>query len=503
MGPIRLSRKRKNEKGGMGQGYSVQQRTPAEHIMVTKQLIDQITLFGNQEIAQELVESDPFNITFLKGEYFEKNPRFYDDMIELALRTDFSSIIFLPYEKMRKYLRYPNHRTTRRFGSIIKDYTRIKYGTLRLHRFPRLMKIKYIPKTIGDITSEEDRIKFLKDGGYWLRIFIPSEITPEIAETAIRACGYAIFDVPLELQTRFFLSTAITRDPDVLDHIYLFEQQQDHPSIRSVLPKELLDLIFKKDLSFLTELLLGNIDVFEHIQNPSPEIVKTAVMQKGSLLCRCESEFKDDFLFVGFAVKNDGYAFRCASERLRNDPETVKQMIGIHVNAVYSSLENSTLDFNLKVDLCRIALSKNPYVFLEGNSATRQSRSHLSRRDVEIPLLSKCSVVHDTFDGRDLLIEELLIIALGQDGLALRYIPPSHRTSEMLMIAVREDGRALQYIDATIQTVELCQTAIEHDDRIGTAMGFVREDLRERLVIPPRFQDDDEEEEEEEEEEGS
>jgi hypothetical protein len=83
-----------------------------------------------------------------------------------------------------------------------------------------------------------------------------------------------------------------------------------------------------------------------------------------------------------------------------------------------------------------------------------QSINHIDpvylRIDTMIKIIKKCGnhleMIVKIFDPLK-LPRELLILAVKQNGLALKFIPRESRTLEILLYAVRQNGMALEYID--------------------------------------------------------
>lgn len=68
--------------------------------------------------------------------------------------------------------------------------------------------------------------------------------------------------------------------------------------------------------------------------------------------------------------------------------------------------------------------------------------------------------------------QELAMLAVKDDGYALKYIKDEFRTADVCLIAVQNDGIALQFVPESLKTPEICLAAVTRD---GLALEYVRE----------------------------
>jgi hypothetical protein len=66
--------------------------------------------------------------------------------------------------------------------------------------------------------------------------------------------------------------------------------------------------------------------------------------------------------------------------------------------------------------------------------------------------------------------QELALLAVKDDGYALKYVKDEFRTAEVCLIAVQNDGIALQFVPRALQTSEICLAAVTRD---GLALEYV------------------------------
>ena len=69
---------------------------------------------------------------------------------------------------------------------------------------------------------------------------------------------------------------------------------------------------------------------------------------------------------------------------------------------------------------------------------------------------------------------ELCLVAVQQQGYALRYVPDQLKTAELCLAAVQQYGCALEYVPEKLKTPELCHVAVQQS---GAALLFVPKKL--------------------------
>ena len=77
---------------------------------------------------------------------------------------------------------------------------------------------------------------------------------------------------------------------------------------------------------------------------------------------------------------------------------------------------------------------------------------------------------------------ELALLAVKDDGYALKYVKEEYKTPEVCLIAVQNDGMALQFVPESIRTHAICLAAVTRD---GLALEFVKDktkDIIERAL---------------------
>ena len=67
---------------------------------------------------------------------------------------------------------------------------------------------------------------------------------------------------------------------------------------------------------------------------------------------------------------------------------------------------------------------------------------------------------------------ELALLAVKDDGYALKYVKDEFKTAEVCLIAVKNDGIALQFVPEHIKTAEICLAAVTRD---GLALEYVND----------------------------
>ena len=67
---------------------------------------------------------------------------------------------------------------------------------------------------------------------------------------------------------------------------------------------------------------------------------------------------------------------------------------------------------------------------------------------------------------------ELALLAVKDDGYALKYVKDEFKTAEVCLIAVKNDGIALRYVPEHIKTSEICLAAVTRD---GLALEYVND----------------------------
>ena len=67
---------------------------------------------------------------------------------------------------------------------------------------------------------------------------------------------------------------------------------------------------------------------------------------------------------------------------------------------------------------------------------------------------------------------KLAVLAVRDDGYALKYVKDEFKTPEVCLIAVQNDGIALQFVPDHLRTPEVCLAAVTRD---GLALEYVRE----------------------------
>lgn len=66
--------------------------------------------------------------------------------------------------------------------------------------------------------------------------------------------------------------------------------------------------------------------------------------------------------------------------------------------------------------------------------------------------------------------QELAVLAVKDDGYALKYVKEEFKTAEVCLIAVQNDGIALQFVPESLKTPEICLAAVTRD---GLALEYV------------------------------
>jgi hypothetical protein len=67
---------------------------------------------------------------------------------------------------------------------------------------------------------------------------------------------------------------------------------------------------------------------------------------------------------------------------------------------------------------------------------------------------------------------ELALLAVKDDGYALKYVKDEFKTHQVCLIAVKNDGIALRYVPEHIKTSEICLAAVTRD---GLALEYVND----------------------------
>jgi hypothetical protein len=65
---------------------------------------------------------------------------------------------------------------------------------------------------------------------------------------------------------------------------------------------------------------------------------------------------------------------------------------------------------------------------------------------------------------------ELALLAVKDDGYALKYVKDEFKTYEVCLIAVKNDGIALQFVPENLRSDEICLAAVTRD---GKALEYV------------------------------
>ena len=68
--------------------------------------------------------------------------------------------------------------------------------------------------------------------------------------------------------------------------------------------------------------------------------------------------------------------------------------------------------------------------------------------------------------------QELALLAVRDDGYALKYVKDEFKTAEVCLIAVQNDGIALQFVPHALKTSEICLAAVTRD---GLALEYVHD----------------------------
>jgi hypothetical protein len=134
--------------------------------------------------------------------------------------------------------------------------------------------------------------------------------------------------------------------------------------------------------------------------------------------------------------------------------------------------------FHGDIDICKLAINKNPRHILVMRSRTTDLDSLIEyalSKDGKLlgKLMQERFITCETKD-----IDKYYEAAIKQNGLALKYLPEMKRSKEYCELAVKSNPFALEYVSRENQTLEMCYEAINKDGRVFQymydVMGFLK-----------------------------
>jgi Domain of unknown function (DUF4116) len=161
------------------------------------------------------------------------------------------------------------------------------------------------------------------------------------------------------------------------------------------------------------------------------------------------------------AVESNGLALQYVPEEIKqNNPEL--WMSAVKQNGL--ALEFVPNDMRKPLEVCRAALDQNGMALAFVPARQRQGKEEL----VRIALNQNGDALVHTPDY--LQTEEMFRLAVLQNGSALRHVPHKQRTADLCEMAVRQTGAALVEVPTALRTKHLCEIAIAQD---GLALAHV------------------------------
>ena len=199
-----------------------------------------------------------------------------------------------------------------------------------------------------------------------------------------------------------------------------------------------------------------------------PEIVVTAVKQRGIALMFASNPIKDNYDIALAAVKQCGFAVYAVSDTLKENLEIALAAVGQNGRALQCIDESwfSVEDYRKIVtaavkndgyalryaqnlqkdkDIVKLAVRRGGFPFKYAHDDLKHDKDFI----LEILAIAGSALEHvpDELknDPDNLEHRELAAIALRASGLALRYAPAFQDDKSMVLIAVKENGEALQF----------------------------------------------------------
>lgn len=174
------------------------------------------------------------------------------------------------------------------------------------------------------------------------------------------------------------------------------------------------------------------------------------------------------------AIKNKPGCFYLIEPRFHT-----KEMI-MHVLKHVDYYSYIKYPFHGDIDICKLAINKNPRHILVMRSRTTDLDSlieyALSKDGKLLGKLMQERFI--TYETKETDTDKYYEIAIKQNGLALKYVPEMKRSKEYCELAVKSNPFALEYVSRENQTLEMCYEAINKDGRvfqyIYDVMGFLK-----------------------------
>lgn len=187
---------------------------------------------------------------------------------------------------------------------------------------------------------------------------------------------------------------------------------------------------------------LNDHNAFKYVNktNQTYELCKSVIQQNGLLLKYVDNKFKTDELCI-LGVQKDSYALEFVENQ--ND------------------------------EICKIAFQKN---IMSIKFMKDQYKTYEMCKCAVQKCWSMLKYVPKQFQSTSSL-PDICIIALQQDGHAIRYI--INQTDELCKLAVQTSGSALYFVKEQFKTEEVCKLAVQ---KCGSALEYVPHSLKTKEV---------------------